>query len=71
MSERKFLELIEKLEAEIVEADEQQRRGMQGKLQSVLLQMQDRGMAVPRRLRKLDNDLTDEAVETMFDNMPV
>lgn len=71
MAERKFLELIEQIEAEIEAADEGAREKMQAQLHAVVEQMKARGLEVPQRLQQLDNDLTDETVESMFDNMPV
>ncbi|UYV35901.1 hypothetical protein N4R57_12650 [Rhodobacteraceae bacterium D3-12] len=29
------------------------------------------GMALPKEVRSLDEDLTDDAIEAQFDNMPV
>ena len=71
MAEQKFLELIGKLEAEIESADASARLDMQDRLQTVLTQMQDQGFSIPRRLRPIDTEMSDEAVESMFDNMPV
>ncbi|WP_373051121.1 hypothetical protein [Thalassovita aquimarina] len=71
MAEKKFLELIEKLEAEIEAADDSDREDMQVQLHAVVAQMKDKGLKVPQRLSQLDHQLEDEAVESMFDNMPV
>ncbi len=71
MSEQKFLDLIEKLEAEIEAADESARKEMQAQLHATVEQMKAKGFKVPQRLQQLDYDLEDEAVEDMFDNMPV
>ncbi len=71
MAEKKFLELIEKLEAEIEAADDSDREDMQVQLHAVVAQMKDKGLKVSQRLSQLDHQLEDEAVESMFDNMPV
>ena len=71
MAEQKFLELIEQLEAEIEDASEATRAEMKDRLQSVIEQMQAEGVHVPQRLQLLEERLTDETVESMFDNMPV
>ncbi|MBR9653449.1 hypothetical protein [Thalassovita aquimarina] len=71
MAEKKILELIEKLEAEIEAADDSDREDMQVQLHAVVAQMKDKGLKVPQRLSQLDHQLEDEAVESMFDNMPV
>ncbi|MDX1780541.1 MAG: hypothetical protein R3256_04395 [Thalassovita sp.] len=71
MAERKFLELIEQLEAEINAAEEGSRAQMQVQLHSVVEQMKSKGLEVPQRLQQLDDQLADDAVESMFDNMPV
>lgn len=71
MAEKKILELIEKLEAEIEAADDSDREDMQVQLHAVVAQMKDKGLKVSQRLSQLDHQLEDEAVESMFDNMPV
>ncbi|CUH67005.1 hypothetical protein TG4357_02774 [Thalassovita gelatinovora] len=71
MTEQKFLELIEKLEAEVEEVSEAKRAEIKVRLQSVIEQMQAEGVHVPQRVRLLEERLTDEVVESMFDNMPV
>ena len=71
MAERKFLELIEQLEAEIEAAEEGSRAQIQAQLHSVVEQMKSKGLEVPLRLQQLDDQLADDAVESLFDNMPV
>lgn len=71
MAEKKFLELIDQLEAEIEAAEDGAREKMQAQLHAVVAQMKAKGLEVPQRLQQLDYELADEEVETLFDNMPV
>ncbi len=59
------------LEAEIFQSSGSKRIALQPKLQKVLNQCDAGGVSVPRRLRKLNSELLDEAIEAQFDNMPV
>ncbi len=47
------------------------RVSLQPRLHRVIVEMDQRRMAVPRRARRLEASLRDEAIEAQFDNMPV
>ncbi len=47
------------------------RLDLQPKLHRVILEMDRRRVAVPKRARRMEATLKDEAVEAMFDNVPV
>ncbi|MFQ6547980.1 hypothetical protein AADZ90_008470 [Aestuariibius sp. 2305UL40-4] len=47
------------------------RLDLQPKLHQVILEMDRRRVAVPKRARRMEAALKDEAVEAMFDNVPV
>lgn len=61
----------ETLEAEISKASASARISLQPQLQKFLTHLEADGVRVPRRLKKLNADLIDEAIEARFDNMPV
>ena len=61
----------ESLEAEIAGANAMTRIQLQPKLQKFLSSLEADGLHVPRRLKQLNSDLIDEAIEARFDNMPV
>lgn len=44
---------------------------LQPRLHALLHDMEVIGTRVPPRLRQLDHDLLDEAVEAQFDNLPI
>ena len=71
MAKESFMELIAKLEAEITAATGEDAQVMQDQLHQLVEQLRRDGKAVPQRLRDLDQQLIDDAVETQFDNMPV
>ena len=57
--------------AEIARASGAKRLQLQPKLARFLSSMERDGIAVPKRLKKLNADLIDEVVEARFDNMPI
>jgi hypothetical protein len=59
------------IEAEIAQASAAKRVLLQPKLARFLVSLEEDGVAVPRRLKQLNSDLIDEAIEARFDNMPV
>jgi len=71
MTEHDLISQAETLERRISAAEPDQRLALQPQFSKVLARLQSRGCPVPQRLRKLDNALTEEAVEARFDNMPV
>lgn len=59
------------LEQKIDAAQGASRLKYQPQLTRVMEQMKDAGLKVPGRLRRLEANLIDEAIEDRFDNMPV
>lgn len=59
------------MEQEIMGATSDQRLELQPKFSETIARMQNRGLRVPLRLKRLEATLSDEAVEAKFDNMPV
>lgn len=59
------------IEAKIAQAGPCGRTQYQPELSRIVQHMRASGVRVPSRLRKLDMVLTEEAIEDMFDNMPV
>jgi hypothetical protein len=71
MPEQKFLDLIEQLEKEITEASDAKRHEIQARLHKTVDNMRAAGVAIPARLRELDNAAIEEEIEDRFDNMPL
>ncbi|MFY9210890.1 MAG: hypothetical protein WAO69_07160 [Aestuariivita sp.] len=61
----------ESLEWEIERASASTRLALQPRLEKFLAHLEADGIRVPRRLKKLNSELIDEAIEARFDNMPV
>ncbi|WP_050930328.1 hypothetical protein [Aestuariivita boseongensis] len=61
----------ESLEAEIARANASTRLSLQPRLQKFLTHLEADGVRVPSRLKKLNSELIEEAIEARFDNMPV
>ena len=59
------------LEQKIDAAQGASRLKYQPQLTRVMEQMKQAGLQVPGRLRRLEANLIDEAIEDRFDNMPV
>lgn len=59
------------LEKKIEAAKGTKRLTYQPQLTRVMEQMKQEGLRVPGRLRRLEANLIDEAIEDRFDNMPV
>lgn len=59
------------LEKRIATAGTAGRLALQPELHRLIHRLKAEGQPVPRRLRQLDEKLSDELVEAMFDNMPV
>lgn len=66
-----FSRAVADLEARIGTASPAGRVALQPELADLLRRMQEAGVPVPARLRNLDAELTDEAIEDRFDNVPV
>ncbi|OUS22149.1 hypothetical protein DI396_13410 [Litorivita pollutaquae] len=62
---------IETLEAAVEAADAQTRVALQSKVHALVCEMRRQGVEVPAHLSHIDCELTDEAVEAQFDNLPV
>lgn len=59
------------LEKQIGMAPKSRRLALQPQFSKVLHELKLRGDQVPARMRDLESELTDEAIEARFDNMPV
>jgi len=62
---------IEQLERDISAASPQGLLVLQPKFHSFLRDLSGKGYEIPARLRNLDVDLEDDAVEAQFDNLPL
>lgn len=71
MSNIEWASHAESLEAEIARANSLTRISLQPRLQKFLTHLESDGIRVPARLKKLNAELIDEAIEARFDNMPV
>lgn len=65
--EHQASELVTRAES----ASHEERLRLQPKIDSVISEMMMQGHTVPFRLRNFNNALKDEAIDDMFDNMPV
>lgn len=61
----------ENLEGRIAQSDYPERLRFQPEFSKVLARLRAEGARVPTRQSNLDENLTDEAIEAQFDNMPV
>ncbi|WP_424987793.1 hypothetical protein [Microbulbifer sp. S227A] len=61
----------EHLEEQIAAAKAETRIALQPQFSNVLGMIAAGGAKVPRRMRRLDAALVEEAIEARFDNMPV
>ncbi len=59
------------LEHQIENASAKERIALQPQFDRVIETLKASGESVPRRMERMNNDLRDEAIEDMFDNMPV
>ena len=59
------------LEDERVSATHSERVRMQSRIDRVVTTLTLNGFPVPPKLRNINNTLKDEALDEMFDNMPV
>lgn len=59
------------LEREAENGNAKTRLSVQPQFEQVLSRLAARGYQVPARLRNLNNALKEEAIEDMFDNLPV
>ncbi|WP_135501968.1 hypothetical protein [Roseovarius aestuariivivens] len=66
-----FLQEIKRLQHQILDLGEAERYRLQPRLAGLLGQMRDAGEPIPAKLRRLNDELLDEAIEAQFDNMPV
>jgi len=71
MTAQDLNEAIENLEQRIAGASCAERLKLQPEFSKILARMKIEGQTVPKRLRRLDAALCEEAVEAQFDNMPV
>lgn len=71
MTNEDLLSAAEVLEARILAENSRGRLAMRPEFNRVVARLRRNGAAVPGRLRRLEVALGQEAVEEMFDNMPV
>ena len=62
---------ITTLEARVRKANSAERLRLHPQVAHAVKTLRDRGRTVPSRLRHLEATLREEAIEDMFDNMPV
>lgn len=62
---------VEMLQARVEQANGSERLKLQPQVARVVATLKARGREVPKSLRRLDTTLRDEALDEMFDNMPV
>ena len=58
-------------EMKVQNASQKERLSLQPQIDRVIATLTARGAPVPNRLRRLNNSLKEEAIEDMFDNLPV
>ncbi len=59
------------LQAKVEKASSQERIALQPQLDRVVTSLTVQGIPVSKKLRRMNNELKDEALDDMFDNMPV
>ncbi|WP_298975452.1 hypothetical protein [uncultured Roseobacter sp.] len=59
------------LEKQIEDACQKERLALQPQFDRVIATLKARGETVPARMRRLNTTLKEEAIEDLFDNMPV
>lgn len=59
------------LEVRVQTASSQERIALQPQLDRVVTALTVQGIPVSKKLRRMNNTLKDEALDEMFDNMPV
>ncbi|MCR9113386.1 MAG: hypothetical protein NXH84_08940 [Rhodobacteraceae bacterium] len=62
---------LDALRARILDTPEDQRYLLQPELDRLIDRMQAAGLDVPATVRTLNEELSDEAIEAQFDNLPV
>lgn len=71
MPNSELLDKAEQLANEIRRGPVEDRLSLRPKFAHLLSDMRGEGTSVPRRLQQLDSELSEEAAERQFDNMPV
>lgn len=66
-----LLEEIKLVRRQIRDLEAADRYRLQPRLAGLLGQLRTAGQPVPSELRRLNDELLDEAIEAQFDNMPV
>lgn len=59
------------LETQINNASDKERLALLPQVDRVIATLKATGQIVPRKLERINNTLREEAIEDMFDNMPV
>ncbi|KZY35400.1 hypothetical protein A3731_17505 [Roseovarius sp. HI0049] len=62
---------MHRLHSRILDTEEDRRYLFRPRLTEMIDRMEDAGERVPARIRDLHEELTAEAIEAQFDNMPV
>lgn len=71
MQHRTLNQALDALEARIARLPNEKCHVVQKELHDVVEQMLDAGLKPPERVLRLDDMLTEAAIEAQFDNMPV
>ncbi|SCZ55422.1 hypothetical protein [Epibacterium ulvae] len=71
MTTNELLTAAETLERKILSVTEDGRLGFHTEYQDILRRIRAGGASVPQRLRRLEQNLAEQAAEQMFDNMPI
>ena len=59
------------LEAQVDKMGPKKRQQLKPEISRVVASLKSRGLAIPPKLRQINRNLSDEALEEMFDNLPV
>lgn len=71
MTTKSLYSEAEQLERKLRNASLDTRLALQPSVSKVVDRMRQEGMQVPSRLRRLDAALCEDAIEALFDNLPV
>ncbi|AXT26737.1 hypothetical protein D1823_09155 [Ruegeria sp. AD91A] len=71
MTTKSLYSEAEQLEQKLRNASLDTRLALQPSVSKVIDRMRQEGMQVPSRLRRLDAALCEDAIEALFDNLPV
>lgn len=66
-----LLQDLKNVQRQITDLDASERYRLQPRLAALLGRLRKAGEPIPPQLRRLNDELLDEAIEAQFDNMPV